>query len=221
MFFSKVRILLIFSFTLVFGCIIQANDISSGDPAPVSIRNKSRVHLVDYNIENNSYFFRGPAPVVNNEFAYEDLTLLMKQDAKKKGINLPNDFYLIDFSLLSVELIEIEVEKKFFKKYKDLGEYVNYPIIGASYLDMDKPVKVIRNHILQKYKKPTILYVHCIGGCDKTGEIIGGYRMKYLANNFKEAYELNLKECGRDMHSLHKLSLRKYCEFLKQPSCES
>ena len=30
---------------------------------------------------------------------------------------------------------------------------------------------------------PTIVYVHCTAGCDRTGEVIGSYRLKYKPVN--------------------------------------
>ena len=33
--------------------------------------------------------------------------------------------------------------------------------------------------ITTKTDVPTLVYVHCTAGCDRTGEVIGSYRLKY------------------------------------------
>ena len=50
--------------------------------------------------------------------------------------------------------------------------------------------------------KPVIQFVHCTAGCDRTGEVIGSYRLRYPtfrgpASDVKEMYALDASECGR------------------------
>ncbi len=43
-----------------------------------------------------------------------------------------------------------------------------------------------------KNKKPTIVYVHCSQGVDRTGYVHAAYSMKYENKSIEEAYKLNL-----------------------------
>jgi hypothetical protein len=35
--------------------------------------------------------------------------------------------------------------------------------------------------------QPTVVYVHCSGGCDRTGEMIGAYRLRYMPSSWTMA----------------------------------
>ncbi len=41
---------------------------------------------------------------------------------------------------------------------------------------------------------PVVIYVHCYGGCDRTGELIGSYAMRYMNKSWEEMNSMN-KEC--------------------------
>jgi hypothetical protein len=43
---------------------------------------------------------------------------------------------------------------------------------------------------------PVVIYVHCYGGCDRTGELIGSYAMRYMNKSWEEMNSLN-KGCCR------------------------
>lgn len=43
---------------------------------------------------------------------------------------------------------------------------------------------------------PVVIYVHCFGGCDRTGELIGSYAMRYMDKSWEEMNSLN-KSCCR------------------------
>jgi hypothetical protein len=43
-----------------------------------------------------------------------------------------------------------------------------------------------------------VVYVHCAGGCDRTGEFVGAYRVNFFHTlQLKPIYELDVEECGR------------------------
>jgi len=44
---------------------------------------------------------------------------------------------------------------------------------------------------------PLVIYVHCDGGCDRTGEMIGAYRLRYMAYSWMEMWRE--QPCGRPM----------------------
>ena len=44
---------------------------------------------------------------------------------------------------------------------------------------------------------PTVLYLHCNAGCDRTGEFVGAYAMTYLGYNTTTMYGEACRQCGR------------------------
>ena len=42
---------------------------------------------------------------------------------------------------------------------------------------------------------PIMIYVHCIGGCDRTGELSGAYALKYLKMNWTDVNNMNYGDC--------------------------
>ncbi len=43
--------------------------------------------------------------------------------------------------------------------------------------------------------EPVVFYVHCYGGCDRTGELIGSYEMRYMNKSWEEMNLLNKERC--------------------------
>eukprot|EP01084_Bolivina_argentea_P155933 271719_1 len=58
---------------------------------------------------------------------------------------------------------------------------------------------------------PTILYVHCEGGCDRTGQFVAAYRLTYLMQNITNVYCLDCLECGRCPNSGNTIGIEWYC----------
>ncbi len=228
----------------------------------------SRVHLVDHYVEKgyNNFLFRGSDPVLNsNEFAYDELVDLIKAAAQRDGVDLPDDFYLIDVSLLFVELADLSVEMQYFAENPEKGEFVNYPVFGhiggnqfertihiadrsvhfinhflsysvfgklerklkefqnanqsLTHLDI-KAVTGIRGLLTQKREKSIIVYVHCVAGCDRTGEVIGAYRMQYMEEDVQTVFNKNTQECGRAENSFSVSSLEAYYRYLGNKNCD-
>ena len=69
---------------------------------------------------------------------------------------------------------------------------------NSSVWKVDKiPTRVedIKNMVTTKTDVPTLVYVHCTAGCDRTGEVIGSYRLKYQNVNVTQMYALDINEC--------------------------
>lgn len=55
------------------------------------------------------------------------------------------------------------------------------------YISFDKLDTLLRK--LRKYlnsKTPTLVYVHCSAGIDRTGYVSGAYKMKYMGASLKD-----------------------------------
>jgi len=65
--------------------------------------------------------------------------------------------------------------------------------------------------------RPVVLYVHCTAGCDRTGEVIGSYRMKYQTEyDVVEMYGLDVAECGRPPNYWSTTALEWFCLYMQE-----
>ena len=62
--------------------------------------------------------------------------------------------------------------------------------------------------------KPTIVYAHCICGCDRTGEVAASYSMMFLNQTFTTAMNEDRKVAGRLIGYEHQVSAQWFCEYL-------
>eukprot|EP01059_Diplonema_ambulator_P010084 TRINITY_DN2007_c0_g1_i1.p1 TRINITY_DN2007_c0_g1~~TRINITY_DN2007_c0_g1_i1.p1 ORF type:complete len:261 (+),score=98.84 TRINITY_DN2007_c0_g1_i1:47-784(+) len=67
--------------------------------------------------------------------------------------------------------------------------------------------------LTQRYDKlPVVMYVHCVGGCDRTGEFVATYRLQYGSDkNITDLYNRDIQECGRAPNKMATLSIEWYC----------
>src|SRR5205085_2238838 len=62
---------------------------------------------------------------------------------------------------------------------------------------------------------PLVLYIHCEGGCDRTGELSGAYAMGYLNKTWRQINEMNHEACGpRPFGCGNFIAARWYCLWL-------
>ena len=62
---------------------------------------------------------------------------------------------------------------------------------------------------------PLVLYIHCEGGCDRTGELSGAYAMGYLNKSWRQINEMNHEACGtRPFGCGNFIDARWYCLWL-------
>lgn len=59
--------------------------------------------------------------------------------------------------------------------------------------------------------KPIVILVHCTAGCDRTGEMIGAYRLTSGNYTAQEMYALDVSECGRAPNYYSTHALEWYC----------
>ena len=203
----------------------------------------TRIALID-SVENN-YIFRGNNPFVtkNGEkvFAYDELTKNFNSILNKQGLALPQDYYLVDFSLLDLdEYYDIEKERKFFAANPQAGRLINVSTLSPSLLlksskDANKITKeVIENYnswltetleklheiAAKKLDKPVVIYIHCNSGRDRTGMIAANYRLLFSKMNLAEVRQKNIAEAGRNSDEFYDRAMRSYCLHVKQSDSE-
>jgi hypothetical protein len=49
-----------------------------------------------------------------------------------------------------------------------------------------------------KAKIPVVIYIHCVAGCDRTGEFSGAYYLRYLNKSWEEVNAMNRSMCRRN-----------------------
>lgn len=65
--------------------------------------------------------------------------------------------------------------------------------------------------------KPIVIYVHCFSGCDRTGELIGAYYLRYMNGSWEEMNEINYDYCGgRPFGCNNYWATQWYCLWLNQ-----
>jgi len=161
-----------------------------------------------------TYLFRGPSPVTDGEFDYTGLVAAI-QDNPAPPTPVPDNFYLVDISLLNTnEGAEIGAEIAYFEANPAAGELQWWETLGTpqcyfqtdpngrdalvSSLDQWFPepliwrVATLRNWLQNPPQSgPVVIYVHCDGGCDRTGEMIGAYMLRYMNMNWSDMYAAN------------------------------
>jgi hypothetical protein len=65
-------------------------------------------------------------------------------------------------------------------------------------------------------KLPIVIYVHCVAGCDRTGEFIGAYYLRYMHKSWPEMNRLNQSMChhNRPFHCRNYRADQWYCLWL-------
>ena len=75
-----------------------------------------------------------------------------------------------------------------------LGEWLGDPLIDR--------VATVRQYLTDPaamgLQPPVMVYVHCFGGCDRTGELIGAYSLRYRNLTWEEARDANGRQCRPD-----------------------
>jgi len=201
-----------------------------------------KVHLVEYNTTTGNFFFRGNLPVLNESFAFDTLSAYMKNRSEAVGVAFPEDFSLLDFSLLWIveePFTDYKYEYNFWKtdESKTIGSFVEWPISFSGLVTpdmmplswaeasakrfveidgMEEKVQRIHEILSTKLDKPQIIYAHCHYGCDRTGLMIGAYRMYYYDIKVEDMYQRNREECGRTENFMATESLKWFCLMLKE-----
>lgn len=204
----------------------------------------SRIHLVDHDPATGNLLFRGNMPTNgSHDFALETLLQYLRQRANESSVPFPHagEFTLYDISLNNdFDGKDFKAERDFWNdpSTASLGKFINWPlglagILSPSHFSASKVqsmangsvwkidqipdrVQQIRNWLTTPLpsKKPLVQYVHCTAGCDRTGEVVGAYRMRYNSNNVVDMYTKDVAECGRPPNYWSTTALEWFCEYI-------
>jgi len=199
-------------------------------------------HVNFIQAENGNFLFRGGIANDDGKFQYDTLVSEMKTMATQQGgLTLPDTFYLIDINLLDpndTDIKDILIEVDFFENNTKLGQIIRHPTFGestnpfnyssdyvkqraltfASWSTDKLPdfIEQIRGIVTEKNNSiPTVSYIHCECGCDRTGEVSGSYYMAYMNMSLHDAHALDEKIAGREITTDNHYALNWYCFYLK------
>lgn len=169
----------------------------------------------------------------------------------------PSLYKPLPFFFQEIELTNIHVEEKFFGSNPSLGKFVHKPIFGSllnpakfstkirlemakelekwSHDDLPSLTELLHEWVTaQAFPKPAVIFIHCMGGEDRTGEVSGSYYMRYLKWSFNKAlsYDNHIEKRNIRCMSANELAWMCYwlqvrtnstwlgsCEFPTAPYC--
>eukprot|EP01138_Halocafeteria_seosinensis_P003533 gb/GECG01003611.1/.p1 GENE.gb/GECG01003611.1/~~gb/GECG01003611.1/.p1 ORF type:complete len:242 (+),score=26.12 gb/GECG01003611.1/:1-726(+) len=203
----------------------------------------SRVHLVDKSEDNRNWLFRGNFPGgPNGTYAYDELIqFLHKRALDEGGAPLPKNFDLRVVSFDNIFESNFNLEKRFYQNHPSKANLTIWTLIGGllppQFVDnktreqiledpdllfaIDKlPSRLEQAHqwVHGMQDSPLVVYWHCEGGCDRTGEISGAYYVTYQGYNITAAYDKNTKDCGRPENYWSINMLGWYCLYYEKQS---
>ena len=156
-----------------------------------------------------NYLFRGSSPVnEDHSINYTGLLSALKNAGEKARVTLPLEYKIYDINLQqwenAGEVPQIVAEYEYFQQNVDQGWFDFWETKGtalcpfdenlggkdvvdylARHLDDWLPDTLIKRtdslrEILTNAWPPTVVYVHCAGGDDRTGEMMAAYYMKWM-----------------------------------------
>merc|ERR1712137_28327 len=207
---------------------------STFNPSRCKFIDKTPPGALSSNVTN--YLVRGNLPFDSNgDFAWNEVNSTLHQIIP----DMPEDYVMLDLSLLNdFDFKENEVEKKFFRRHPQLGQYLNWPIWGNVIMpdqveaekqqdmalnlsqwqhdDLPDKMSQLRDLLYTDNGVTTVIYIHCDAGMDRTGEVSGSYYMRWLNRTFHEAlyYDDNAIE-DRTINVASRNALQWYCYNLR------
>jgi hypothetical protein len=172
-------------------------------------------------------------------FAYDDLIAMLRKRALSEAHQpLPASFDLVDVSLNTAVDKGEAAERAFWAlgAHAQLGRLVEWPLGLAGLLppsdfpvakrramavqsvwkvdQLPARVAAVRANLTTRATRPQVYVVHCEAGCDRTGEFVGAYRMRYNAATPVEMYAADTRECGRSPNYFATTALEWFCLYL-------
>ena len=175
-------------------------------------------------------------------FNYKGLCDGLETAAMKARNVLQKPYRIIDINLMQWENADevpmILTECKFFRDYSDLGEFHFWETNGTGLCAMDEALADpnVRNHLaisisswlgdrlesrmeqlhnwLEFEPPTTVVYAHCEGGIDRTGELMGAYYLRWLNKSWAEMNALNFAIANRAFGCNNYRATLWYCIYL-------
>jgi hypothetical protein len=188
-----------------------------------------------------------------DDFGYEDIKNYVASRGVEECGSAPDDFYLVEVTLNNAfdddaGLLAVRAWHGWPENMPN-GRLVDWPlgfagIIPASRVPEEKwanvsqnmwevdqlPTRVAALETLLQTKapawaeeKPLVILVHCSAGCDRTGEVIGAFRMTHYSNpqiTASDMYALDVEECTRAPNYYSTHALEWYCIMLQTQGVE-
>lgn len=178
-------------------------------------------HLVYADKERGVFLFRGKTPIFEDKkgvrkFAYNELLAQIKSGAAKANVTLPEKFQLVDYSLLNHFEGDLNIEKEFFEKNPRLGKFKNWPMVLISPTQIDQKLQEFDRILKDPRTRNQVWYVHCEGGCNRTGIFMSSYRMAFGGMTFNQANKVGIEECGKKQRDSSFFITKQYCKYLKR-----
>ena len=169
-------------------------------------------------------------------FDYPGLTTAIANAQLPPFAQLPPQYYLVDINLLHPdETLKISLGIDYFQSNPNQGRIHLWDTNGTPLcyfntapaerehlirtLDQWLPDPLIwRTAMIRKWLEPSplptsvVIYVHCDGGCDRTAEIIGAYRLRYMQASW--AAVSADQPCGRPLGCDNYRALQWYAMWL-------
>jgi hypothetical protein len=170
-------------------------------------------------------------------FDYDGLTNMMMSKCPPYA-QLRPPFYLVVVNLRHMnEIDDIKLELDYFAKHGDRGRVHLWdtngtpncyftsapgerPRLLASFDQWLPDPLIWRVATLRRMLEPSqlstpvVVYVHCSGGCDRTGEMIGGYRLRYMGWSWRAMWDE--QPCERPLGCDNYRALQWYAHWLNQ-----
>jgi len=86
--------------------------------------------------------------------------------------------------------------------------------------DVPKKVAQLRKWLETPTTPPTVIYVHCEAGVDRTGEMAGSYLMQHKNETYQQCWNFNNHIENRQMSKQSRNGLRWYAYYACQDSAE-
>ena len=189
-----------------------------------SLHQLVRVHLVDSYPRDlpHNFLFRGNTPVNSETDHFDEPGLraaITEAALRDCGVTVPPNFKIIMLDLQNPSDPNYLTGISHWETRPNNGSVVQWLTTGSivqpqhsheratrvesgdwamrGHADYLAPrLAATRQYLMNVADRPTVLYVHCQAGCDRTGQFIGAYAMTYLGYNTSTMYGEACRQCG-------------------------
>lgn len=210
-------------------------DAYRGERADAPRLDPGRVRQVAIETSTGHRLFRGNAPIAGGSFEIEPLraALAAAALASPTPSPLPARYRIVDVSLLNdlTESDALEIERRFWAEHPDDGSFVQHPIYGSLIDPGDLPTALRRtlergpgldrmDTLLERLRKllrtpaadgiPSMVFVHCMAGRDRTGEVVASWRLRFEGVSYRAAVAEAQQVAGRAIVRYSRYGLKWY-----------